>query len=368
MTGSSGVLWLRLAPQRPVVEAHLRHVRGRFRAAGWRIAGGMDEPEPAGALAVMDEAWAEPLPEVAELLARAEAPDRWRLPRVNGGTGPQDWPVPTGPYTALDYERMALPRGAAGTSVPVPKDAWSGFAVAAAEDAEALLAAGWPPDPGSMALVPEARLYRYADPAAHERRELDPHIPAGARTLVDVGCGHGLLGGRHRGTGRRVIGVEPDWDLAREAARRLDLVLPVGAEVAFEALRPEVDCMVFADVLEHTSDPAGVLEKAARVLAPSGRIVASLPNSAWAPVLRALAAGRWDPTLAGVQARDHLAVMTPASFRRMAAECGLRVTREIPVEVPLPRWQRWWSWLLARTAGGARRDLLAMQWIAILER
>lgn len=364
----NGVLWLRLPQQRPVVEAHLRHVRGRFRAAGWRIAEGTDPPEPAGALAVMDEPWAEPLPEVVTFLAGAEAPGQWRLPRVNGGAGAQDWPVPTGPYTAFDYERMARPRGTAAVGVPAPADAWRGFAVAAAEDAEVLLAAGWPPGSGSTALVPEARLYCYADPAAHDRRELDPHIPSSARTLVDVGCGHGLLGARHRGTGRRVIGVEPDWDLAREASRRLDLVLPLGAEDAFEALRPEVDCMVFADVLEHTADAAGVLDRAARVLAPAGRIVASLPNTAWVPVLRALAAGRWDPTLAGVQARDHLAVMTPDSFRRLAAECGLRVTREIPVEVPLPRWQRWWSWLLARSCGGSPRNLLAMQWIAILEK
>ncbi len=219
-----------------------------------------------------------------------------------------------------------------------------------------------------MALVRRARLYRYHDPAGHERRELDAFIPAVAATIVDVGCGHGLLGERHRLEGRTVVGIEPDWTLAAEAARRLDLVLPLTAEEGLEALRPGVECLVFADVLEHTEDPAGVLEKAARVLAPGGRIVASLPNSAWAPVLAALAAGRWDPTVAGVQARDHLAVMTPASFRRMAAECGLRVVREVPMKAPLPRRLRLWAWLVARSCGGRSEDLLTTQWIAVLER
>ena len=59
-----------------------------------------------------------------------------------------------------------------------------------------------------------------------------------------------------------MIGIEPDWELARQAARRLDLVLPLPAETGLEALRPGIDCLVFADVLEHTTDPAGVLEKA----------------------------------------------------------------------------------------------------------
>ncbi len=368
---SPGVLWLRLRPQRPVVAAHLRHVRGRFRAAGWQVTSGLTAPAPpAGALAVMADPWVEPLPEVAELLATADAAARWRIPRVNGTAPPQQWRVATGPYTAFDYERVAREAGRGGradTAAPGP-DPWCGFAVAAPGEAAALLAGGWPPPPPSIALVPRARLYRYQDPAAHERRELDRFIPSRAATLVDVGCGHGLLGERHRRPGRRVVGIEPDRELAREAARRLDLVLPLTAEDGLRALRPGLDCLLFADVLEHTRDPAPVLEQAARLLAPEGRVVASLPNAAWAPVLRALAAGRWDPALAGVQARDHLVPLTPASFRRLSAECGLRVLSETPLEAPLPRRLRLWAWLAAKTAGGSFEDLLAPQWVAVLER
>ncbi len=325
-----------------------------------------------GALAVMADPWVEPLPEVAELLAGADAGTgcRWRIPRVNGTAPPQEWRTPTGPYTALAYERIALRArvGEAISTVAAGPDPWCGFAVAAPGEAPALLAGGWPPKPDSIVLVPRARLYRYDDPAAHERRELDRFIPPRASTIVDVGCGHGLLGARHRQPGRRVIGIEPDMDLARKAARRLDLVLPLTAEDGLRALRPGLDCLLFADVLEHTRDPALVLEEAARLLAPDGRIVASLPNAAWAPVLRALAAGRWDPALAGVQARDHLVPLTPLSFRRLAAECGLRVASETPLEAPLPWRLRLWAWLVARTAGGSVENLLAPQWIAVLER
>ena len=364
-----GVLWLRLRTQRPVVAAHLRHVRGRFAADGWRIVEGLEAPSHvSGPLAVMDDPWVEPLPEVARYLGAAEAPGLWRVPRINGVDPPQGWQLQAGPYTARDYESVARPPQHPGRGVAAGPRPWFGFSVAAEADADALLAAAWPPTKATVALVPQVRLYRYNDPAAHDRTELDPFIPDDATTVVDVGCGHGLLGARHRRPGRQVIGIEPDWDLAREATRRLDLVLPVGAEEGLSALKPKLDCVVFADVLEHLVDPVGALAKAAGVLAPGGRIVASLPNSAWVPVLRSLAAGRWDPTVAGVQARDHLAPMTPASFRRLAAECGLRVIREVPLAAPLSWRLRLWAWWLSRASGGETRDLLTPQWIAILER
>ena len=368
--GARDTLWLRLPPQRPVVSAHLRHVAGRFRAAGWRAAVGLTAPsELGGALAVMDDPWTEPLPAVASFLARADAPvDRWRVPLVNGLELPQGWETKTGPYTAREYERSALDIGSAAVAMPAGAAPWCGFAVAAAGQAAALLNSGWPPESRQVTLIPQARVFRYRDPAGHDRTELDRFIPRDAAILVDVGCGQGRLGARHRLPGRWVIGIEPDRKLAGEAALRLDLVLPVTAERGLAALRPDLDCVVFADVLEHLADPSTALGAAASLLAPHGRIVASLPNAAWAPVLRALAGGRWDPTMAGVQARDHLAPMTPASFRRLAAECGLRVVEEVAMTAPLSRWLRCWAWLVARSSGGRPSDLLTPQWIAVLER
>ena len=361
-------LWLRLPEQRSIVAAHLRHVRGRFRSAGWRIVEGPEVPAVVdGALAVVDDPWVEPLPELAWALAQAKAKaGHWRLPRVNGLASPQGWETPKGPYTARDYERVAVNVGNAAEAIVGGREAWLGFAVAAQGEAAGLLSAGWPPAPSTTIIVPQARLYRYADPAGHERTEVDPLIPETARTLVDVGCGHGLLGARHRRKGRKVVGIEPDPELAFAASRRLDLVLPVGAEEGLAALAPGLDCIVFADVLEHLVDPPAALEAAARVLAHDGRIIVSLPNSAWAPVLHGLACGRWDPAVAGVQARDHFANFTPLSFQRLAAECGLRVIREVPLFAPLPRRLRLWAWVVARLSGGDLKHLLTPQWISIL--
>ncbi len=366
-----GALWLRASSTRSVVRAHLRAVAGRFRAAGWQILEGEKPQDWLGPLAVLDEVWADPLPEVAGFLARraTDAPARWRVPRISGGVGVQDWPLRQGPYTTMDYERRAaaarLRPGAAQNPGSAP---WLGFAVAGAADAQALLARGWPPEPESVLLEPGAVLYRYADPAGHERHELDPYIPDTAKIIVDVGCGHGRLGERHRGPGKIVVGIEPDPDLAQAARERLDQVLALDALVGLDTLEEPLDCVVFADVLEHLSDPESVLAKAAAMLAEDGRVIVSLPNSSWAPVLHAAAAGRWDLTLAGVQARDHLVPMTPESFSAMAGRCGLRVVERIPFPIPLTWKLRLWARLVAWSAGGRAEDLSAPQWVLVLTR
>ncbi len=362
------VLWLRMPPARAVVAAHLRHVAGTFRAAGWRVVEGEAPPiDVAGALAVLEDPWCQPLPAMAEHLARAKAPaGRWRLPKVNGLSGPQGWALKAGPYTPFDYGKLAV--SGASRRGQLLERPWWGFAVAAPGEAAGLLTEAWPPTDSSACLVASAHLYRYDDPAGHRRHELEPLIPDSARTVVDVGCGHGFLGERLRRPGRLVVGIEPDWYLARQAARRLDLVLPSTAEVGLAALKGDLDCIVFADVLEHTTDAAAALTATANSLGPEGRLIVSVPNSAWAPMVRALAAGRWDTTLAGTQARDHFTAFTRLSFVDLAAQCGLRVEQTSSLDAPLPWRLRFWAWWAARTAGGDPRDLLATQWIFSLAR
>lgn len=376
--GSPPLLWLRAASERPVVRLHLEALRRRFVADGWTIHRGPGAPAPPhGILAVADDPWIEPLPRLARALASipeevaeadgATAP-HWRCPSVFGLDGPQGWRPDAPPYTLAEYERQTLPAtpSAALAMTRAETGPWTGLAVAPAATAAELLTAGWPPPPERCRLVPEARLFRYRDPADHERRELDRFVPADARTLVDVGCGAGAFAARHRSPGRLVIGIEPDAELASRAAERIDRVLGTTAEEAFGELEPGVDCFVFADVLEHTTDPAAILEGAARRLSDGGRIIASIPNTAFGPVQRALAGGRWDQTLAGIQARDHLVPMTADSFERLAAGCGLRVLEREGVFPPLSDEQLRWNRQLAALETGAETHLAAGQWVFVL--
>lgn len=366
---AKGVLWQRCTSGRRVLAAHLRHVEGTFRAAGWDVWSGPAPPATKGMpVAVLDDPWLEPLPVVAAYLAAARGgAGLWRVPRVSGLAGEQGWSPSHLPVTMRDYERVVLV-GRRRAAVHAGAPLWCGFAVASAVDAAVLLQAGWPPAQDRVALIPGARLFRYDDPANHARNELVRWIEATSGTVVDVGCGQGRLGEQLCRLGRRVVGIEPEWASARKASLVLDVVLPLPAEEGLAALRPPVGCFVFADVLEHMTDPASILSRAARLLDTHGRMVVSIPNAAWAPVLRALAGGRWDATLAGVQARDHAFFTTPLSFARLCRECGLEVETLEPLGSRLPVSLRVWAWVMARWVGGDPAHLLSAQWVVVLKR
>lgn len=365
----ASLFWLRADSERSILRAHLDHLSGVFRDSGWRVHRGEAVPTDLGdgGVAILDDPWSEPFPELARALLDAAVPRRrgpaWRVPRVVGGVGKQGWTPPVGTYTLAAYRDAALT--ASRRTADVPESPWAGFRAAPADEAAELLGRSDP----AYRLVPGARLYRYDDPADHERRELLGRVPDDADLVVDVGCGHGRFGALLRRPGRTVVGIEPDPAMAAEATLRLDRVLVGTAEAELPGLvrsAGRVDCVVFADVLEHTTDPASLLRLVRRHLAADGVVVVSVPNLAFAPVLRELNAGRYEPTVAGVQARDHLVPFTRGSLEAMARETGFVVAELDPLAAPLTRRQRWWARWAARSAGGDVADLLAPQWVAVL--
>lgn len=368
-TSNDPILWLRARSRRATVAAHLEHLAGLFRAAGWRVDRGAELPDAGDApLAVLDDPFAAPRPEIADALARAAAPpDRWRLPQAPGAPGRQSWDVSSGPFTELDYRREIASAAKRPAHVaPAPAEAWTGFALLAGGSPRDP-ATTWPADPGSTVVVEGVRCFRYDDPADHPRHELDEFLPVRAGLWVEVGCGAGAFASRHRDRGRRWIGVEPDLEMAARARVRLDLVLAGGAETALAALPGGLAGAVLADVVEHLEDPLSVLSALAGRLDPDGRVVVAFPDVSWAPVLLALAAGRWDPTLAGVQARDHRLPTTPESLADLARAAGLEVERLEPLPGPrLPLGLRLRARFVALAAGAPARPSRSPQWVAVL--
>jgi SAM-dependent methyltransferase len=116
------------------------------------------------------------------------------------------------------------------------------------------------------------------DPARYDRarpdypRVLIDRIVGGqpARTVLDVGCGTGIVARQLRDAGCVVTGVEPDARMAAFAAER-----GVSVEVAtFEDWDPASRLFdtLTAGMTWHWVDAAAGAEQAARVLRPGGRI------------------------------------------------------------------------------------------------
>ena len=92
-----------------------------------------------------------------------------------------------------------------------------------------------------------------------ERTDILSLIPSNVKRVLDVGCSTGVLGRQiKQSMGITVIGIEMDQDMAKVAEGVLDKVYCVDIEKGDAAgiLKEDgFDCIIFADVLEHTRDP-----------------------------------------------------------------------------------------------------------------
>ena len=110
---------------------------------------------------------------------------------------------------------------------------------------------------------------------------------AGAKRVLDVGCGDGQVSRLAARIGADVIGVDPTWNCVRVAGERGTTVARAGAAAlpfANESFDAVVACLVF----EHIRDVDAAIAEVARVLQPGGRFCFFLnhpllqtPNSGW---------------------------------------------------------------------------------------
>jgi len=157
--------------------------------------------------------------------------------------------------------------------------------------------------------------------------ELLERIPPGAATILEVGCGAGILGAAYKRLNprARVLGIEPDAAAARIAATRLNEVAVAeidAASLPFECPNG-IDCLIFRDVLPRLRDPWAALRKFVESLAPDGIVLATIPNVEHWSLTSRLLQGSWDYEDAGLLDRAHLRWFTLESARRALDEAGL---------------------------------------------
>jgi 2-polyprenyl-3-methyl-5-hydroxy-6-metoxy-1,4-benzoquinol methylase len=147
--------------------------------------------------------------------------------------------------------------------------------------------------------------------------------------VLELGCAAGVFGkalkDRHPGT--HVTGIDAGRAAAALAASRLDRVICARMEdvdFAREGLRAgEFDLVVAGDILEHLVDPWGMLGRLRGLLAPGGRLVASIPNVRNFQVVAALALeGRFQYVERGLLDVTHLRFFTFDEILVMLDDAG----------------------------------------------
>lgn len=186
-------------------------------------------------------------------------------------------------------------------------------------------------------------------------------IPAGARTICDIGCGSGGEALALKAAGYEVVGVEPD----PAAVSRLSSVFEVHdgtAEMLPDAVRSKrFDAVLMTQVLEHCADPIVALKSVRSILKSNGALLCEVPNN------DALGLKFAGPTWAMLDVPRHLHFFTGRSLRAHCERAGFRVenltyaffTRQVSNDF-IARQKRWHD-----AIPGSPRSSKAKAWLLL---
>lgn len=196
---------------------------------------------------------------------------------------------------------------------------------------DALADRWWDPDgpmkplhrfnPARVALFRDAAAARFGrDPSAMR--------PLAGLTLLDVGCGAGVLAEPLARLGAEVTGIDPAADLipvARVHAEDagLDIAYRVAAAEQLLAEGASFDVVVASEVVEHVNDAPGFIATLAGLVRPGGLVLLSTINRTWLAhalvIVGAEYVLRWLPR----GTHDYDRFVTPAELAAAARAAGL---------------------------------------------
>ena len=163
-----------------------------------------------------------------------------------------------------------------------------------------------------------------------QREDVISLIPAHVIRVLDVGCSIGTLGKQIKlRFGAIVVGIEINSEMSKAAEEILDKVycIDIESEDTSRLIQDDrFDCIVFADVLEHTRDPWKILSDFSKILSPDGHIVASIPNVRHISTIKELLIkGNWPYRTRGIHDRHHLRFFTLKNIIELFEGAGLEI-------------------------------------------
>lgn len=176
--------------------------------------------------------------------------------------------------------------------------------------------------------VAETEASSYHDNA---RRDLIDGLESPPGRVLDIGCGTGATCAylKARYPGAEVWGIEVNRRAADLAAKRIDHVACGKFEEidleGFGIAPNSLDLILCADVLEHMYDPWSVVVRLKDYLSPEGRLIISIPNLRYLPLLDDLAHGYFRYADWGVLDITHLRFFTRKELERFLFETGYEV-------------------------------------------
>ena len=181
--------------------------------------------------------------------------------------------------------------------------------------------------------------HRWWDPAGefrplHEINPLrldwiDAHASLKGKTVLDVGCGGGILAEAMAARGARVTGI----DLAEKALKVAELhLLESGFSISYEKITVEdlaarrageFDVVTCMELLEHVPEPGAMVAACARLVRPSGQVFFSTINRNPKAYLFAVIGAEYVLGLLPKGTHDYARFIKPSELARWCRDSAL---------------------------------------------
>ncbi|MDO9466714.1 MAG: bifunctional 2-polyprenyl-6-hydroxyphenol methylase/3-demethylubiquinol 3-O-methyltransferase UbiG, partial [Thiobacillus sp.] len=158
---------------------------------------------------------------------------------------------------------------------------------------------------------------------------IDQQAALAGKTVLDVGCGGGILAEAMAGAGAQVTGIDLSEKALKvatlhlyESGKSVDYQL-VSAEDFAAQHAGEFDVVTCMEMLEHVPDPASVVAACARLVKPGGWVFFSTLNRNTKSYLFAIVGAEYVLKLLPRGTHDYAKFIQPAELARMTREAGL---------------------------------------------